>query len=297
MAFGIRHHLSAGFLVCAFLLLNVVLCFANPDLESFPNCQFVDEAWADGDSFPVRFPDGTVRTIRLYGVDCLESSVEGSDSNARRLRDQKRWFGIPSMQTAHALGIDGKTETKNQLSKPFTVHTAFADARGDTRYQRIYGFVTTSTGHDLSELLVSKGLARAFGVARQRPDGTSGDEWREHLKDLEIIAAKKDLGAWSKTDWNELPAERSAARLEEAEIAAVKGTGTKSPPSTPIDLNTASRDELLSLPGIGEVMALRLIEARPFSSTDGLLEVPGIGNATFERLAPFVSVAKQTKPR
>jgi DNA uptake protein ComE-like DNA-binding protein len=297
MAFRIRHHTSAGPLICALLLLNIIPCFANPDLESFPNCQFVDETWADGDSFPVRFPDGTVRTIRLYGVDCLESSVEGSDSNARRLRDQKRWFGIPSMQTAHTLGIDGKTETKNQLSKPFTVHTAFADARGDSCYQRIYGFVTTSTGHDLSELLVSKGLARAFGVARQRPEGTTGEEWREHLKDLEIIAAKKDLGAWSKTDWNELPAERSAARLEEAEIAAVKGTGTKSPPSTPIDLNTASRDELLSLPGIGEVMALRLIEARPFSSIDGLLEVPGIGDATFERLAPFVSVAKQTKPR
>jgi competence protein ComEA len=296
-AFAIRHRLAAVLLTCASLLLDVIPCLANPNLESFPNCQFADESWADGDSFPVQFPDGTVRTIRLYGVDCLESSVEGSDSNARRLRDQKRWFGIPSIQTAHALGTDGKTETKNQLSKPFTVHTAFADARGDSRYQRIYGFVTTSTGLDLSELLVSKGLARAFGVARQRPDGTSGEEWREQLNDLEVIAAKKGLGAWSKTNWDELPAERRAARQEEAEIAAVRGTGTKSPPSAPIDLNTASRDELLSLPGIGEVMALRLIEARPFSSPEEILEIPGIGTATFERLAPFVSASKPTKPR
>jgi competence protein ComEA len=295
--FAIRHRVATTLLSSFFLLLNLVPCLANPNLESFPNCQFADETWADGDSFPVQFPDGTVRTIRLYGIDCLESSVEGSDSNARRLRDQKRWFGIPSIQTAHALGIDGKTETKNQLSKPFTVHTAFADARGDSRYQRVYGFVTTNTGHDLSELLVSKGLARAFGVARQRPDGTTGEEWREQLNDLEVIAAKKGLGAWSKTDWDKLPAERRAARQEEAEIAAVKGTGTKSPPSAPIDLNTASRDELLSLPGIGEVMALRLIEARPFSSPEGILEIPGIGTATFERLAPFVSVAKRTKPR
>lgn len=296
-ALAVRHSLSTAILFCTVSLLTTIPCLANPELETFPNCQFVDETWADGDSFPVQFPDGTVRTIRLYGVDCLESSVEGSDSNARRLRDQKRWFGIPSIQTAHSLGIEGKTETKKLLSKPFTVHTAFADARGDTRYQRIYGFVTTSTGHDLSELLVSKGLARAFGVVRHRPDGTSSDEWREQLKDLEVIAAKKDLGAWSKTDWDELPADRRAARQEEAEIAAVKGNGPKSPPSTPIDLNTASRDELLSLPGIGEVMALRLIEARPFSTIDDLLEVPGIGTATFERLAPFISVAKTSKPR
>lgn len=286
-----------GVLTSFFLFLVVYPCLANPDLESFPNCQFVDETWADGDSFPVRFPDGTVRTIRLYGVDCLESSVEGSDSNGRRLRDQKRWFGIPTMQAAHASGIDGKTETKSQLSKPFTVHTAFSDARGDSRYKRIYGFVSTSNGHDLSELLVSKGLARAFGVARQRPDGTTSDEWREQLRDLEVIAAKKGLGAWSKTDWDQLPAERRAARQEEAEIAAVTGTNTKLPPSTPIDLNTASRDELLSLPGVGEALALRLIEARPFSSPEDILEVPGIGTATFERLAPFISVVEPTKSR
>lgn len=294
-AFAMPRIRSTVFLACSILMLGVICCLANPGLTSYQNCQFVDETWADGDSFPVRFPDGTIKTIRLYGVDCLESSVGGSDSNARRLRDQKRWFGIPTMELAHSLGIKGKSETKTQLTKPFTVHTAFADARGDTRYERVYGFVSTNSGSDLSELLVSKGLARAFGVCRQRPDGTSGDEWREQLKDLEVIATKKDLGAWAITNWDELPADRRAAREEEAEIASVKGPTVKTPPKKPIDINSASRDELLTLPGVGEVTVLRLIEARPFARTDDLLEVPGIGTATFEKLAPFVTVAPVPK--
>lgn len=262
------------------------------DLESFPNCTLINEPWADGDSFPVRFPDGEVRTVRLYGVDCLESQVEGSDSNARRLRDQRRWFGIPDMPTALDFGKRATTETQRQLSRPFTVHTAFADGRGDARFARIYGFVTTSAGTDLAEHLVSVGLARAFGVVRARPDGTRGDEWREQLKDRELKAAKAGVGAWQATDWDRLSEERRAARLEEAEIAELRSPGAGRTPDAPIDPNTASRDELLSLPGVGEVTALRIIEARPYQSVEDLLRVPGIGPKTLENLRAYLELTK-----
>jgi len=270
-------------------LLGITVHAQN--LESFPHCTLVNEPWADGDSFPVRFPDGQVRTIRLYGVDCLESHVEGSDTNARRLRDQRRWFGIPDMQTALDYGKRGTTETQRQLAHPFTVHTAFADGRGDARFARIYGFVTTSTGTDLAEHLVSVGLARAFGVVRGRPDGTRGDEWREQLKDLELRAAKAGAGAWQATDWERLSEERRAARLEEAEIAELRSPGAGGPPDEPINPNTASRDELLSLPGVGEVTALRIIEARPYQSVEDLLRVPGIGPKTLESIRKYLQVA------
>jgi competence protein ComEA len=270
---------------------------AAEQLETFHGCRFVDEDWADGDSFPVRFPDGTLRTVRLYGADCLESSVEGSESNAQRLRDQRRWFGITDITAAHTMGHEGKKETKRLLAKPFTVHTAFSDARGDTRFGRIYAFVTTSSGEDMSELLISRGLARAFGVVRQCPDGTKGDEWREQLRDLEALAMKKGLGAWKLTDWDQLPTERRAAREEEAEIVSVRGSGSKTAPDQPIDINQASRDEILTLPGVGEVMALRIIEARPYTKTDDLLQVSGIGPKTLEKMAPFIKIAPQAKSR
>lgn len=45
----------------------------------------------------------------------------------------------------------------------------------------------------------------------------------------------------------------------------------------PVDLATASQDELASLPGIGPELARRIAAARPLRTIDDLLRVDGIG--------------------
>ena len=266
------------------------------ELQTVEGVRLVPTDWADGDSFRVRFPNGEEHTLRLYGVDCVEWHVT-NESDARRLRAQRRYFGISghggtsaaSIQLAKSLGERAASSVRSILSVPFTVHTSFADGRGDVRFKRIYAFVTTSDGRDLGTLLVGSGNARAFGIARATPDGQSREDYRETLRDAELVAARAGRGAWQFTDWRSLPEERRQQRLEDREeqLALKKGT-----PLRPVDLNTASRDELMALPGVGEVTALQIIEGRPYKRVEDLLQVQGIGAKTLEKLKPWVQVER-----
>lgn len=69
-----------------------------------------------------------------------------------------------------------------------------------------------------------------------------------------------------------------------------------------IDLNVATAEDLMSLPGIGPRRAARIIEQRRarggrFDSVDDLLDVPGIGRVTLENLRGRVRVEPSDEGR
>ena len=60
------------------------------------------------------------------------------------------------------------------------------------------------------------------------------------------------------------------------------------------NLNTVTFDQLLEVPGIGEVKAEAILEMRDdlggFTSVEQLLDVSGIGDATYDKIAPYFYV-------
>ena len=70
--------------------------------------------------------------------------------------------------------------------------------------------------------------------------------------------------------------------------------GAPDQPGVPLDLNTATLDQLETLPGVGEVTARRIVEyreAHPFTAVEDLRQVQGIGERRFEALKDLVTVA------
>lgn len=80
-----------------------------------------------------------------------------------------------------------------------------------------------------------------------------------------------------------------AAPLTDGQVVVVPAVASNR--GTPrVSVNSASLTELQALPGVGPVMAARIVAARPFSRVDDLLRVPGIGPATLARLRPLVAL-------
>lgn len=61
-----------------------------------------------------------------------------------------------------------------------------------------------------------------------------------------------------------------------------------------LNINTASREQLVALPYIGEVTAKRILDYRRdkghFQKIDELNNIPGIGPRLYERLTPYIRV-------
>ena len=55
-----------------------------------------------------------------------------------------------------------------------------------------------------------------------------------------------------------------------------------------ISINSASKEKIMELSGIGEAKAGDIIEGRPYSKLEDLKEVKGIGEKTFENIEPFI---------
>ena len=70
--------------------------------------------------------------------------------------------------------------------------------------------------------------------------------------------------------------------------------GKKKPPSTPLDLNSATPDQLERLPGIGPSAAQAIVNFRtksgPFRRVEDLLAIRGISQRKLDQIRPYVMV-------
>jgi competence protein ComEA len=102
------------------------------------------------------------------------------------------------------------------------------------------------------------------------------------------------------TDGSRIAVPRIGAPAPPVDPTAVSGVTTPgtdetgATPGAPVDINTATADQLDTLPGVGPATAAAIISDRkahgPFRSVNDLGRVRGIGDAKLEQLRPLVTV-------
>jgi competence protein ComEA len=146
------------------------------------------------------------------------------------------------------------------------------------------------TRHQILVLLMVLGVAGA-GLAvghwrRLHPDLVDRIERldRSPERDVESAAPDQTPAAPPQSPRrSKVPAVSSRAPIEKKRMA----------PDARIDLNTAPLDDLTRLPGVGPVLASRIVDARPYASVDDMRRVRGVGRSKLDRLRELVTVTEQ----
>lgn len=151
---------------------------------------------------------------------------------------------------------------------------------------------TSASSHPAVRVVIDVvGKVRHPGVYRL-PDGSRVDD-----------ALEAAGGALPGVDLSQLNLARKLGDGEQVAVGVSGAGGAVGPPGTgagsgaapaQIDLNTATAEQLDTLPGVGPVLAQRIVDWRTehgrFDSVDQLQEVSGIGPSRLADLQPLVTV-------
>ena len=155
----------------------------------------------------------------------------------------------------------------------------------------------TPTGTPASVLVHVVGQVRRPGVVTL----TAGARVQDAVRAAGGATARADLAAVNLArtvvDGEQIVVPRPGESTSPAPAGPAGGAGSGGGASAPggvVDLNAATEEQLDALPGIGPVLAGRIVAFRTehgrFTSVDELSEVSGIGDALLERLRPQVRV-------
>lgn len=152
---------------------------------------------------------------------------------------------------------------------------------------------------------------KALSILREGGGGVRGLKKNAALLALAMLTAVFSLGFFfgrrsvpyeisvqcAKSSAQEVSSQNSAPE-EENRSETLPQASSQEGEMDIINLNTATKEELMTLPRVGEVLAERILAYRAqygrFSAPEQLMDVEGIGEATFEALKALITVEDGT---
>lgn len=161
----------------------------------------------------------------------------------------------------------------------------------------IKGYIKNPGVYELGEGAIINDLIKLAGGVKK--NGTTDNiNLSKKLKDEDmiIILSKSELKKQklsTKTTISTAPTSQTSAATNSSSIESNNNAATNQTTETKISINNATQEELMTLSGIGEKTALKIIEYRtqnPFNTIEDIKNVSGIGDALFEKIKDYITI-------
>lgn len=221
----------------------------------------------------VASPSATAESVQAVGAQQSPGAQPGTQSTAQP--------GAHPSESAQG-GASGEATVR--------VHVA-----GAVNNPGVY--TLPAQGRTVDAIAAASGAAADADLDRVNLAGTLSDGVQIYVPHRGETAAPAQIqpnGGTANTGQGNAANGASQGGTQPQPARTLTASGSAQKGSTPVNINTATAEELQSLPRIGPAMAQRIIAWREahggFRSVDELDAVPGIGPSMLENLRPLVTV-------
>jgi DNA uptake protein ComE-like DNA-binding protein len=239
----------------------------------------------------------TVAAILIMAAGVLAAPAAAADTKTKEKVD----LNTASEKDLRELpGVGEATAKKIIAGRPYKSVSGLSKAGvNEAEIDKLKGLVTTSEPKELVKpetKSTDKSKASENGKASDNDKMKATDKATDKTSDKFSASAKSaDKDKSSKMDSKMDSKAGKDAMAKSTDKPADKMATTDKPTGAKVDVNTASEQELMELPGVGEATAKKIIAGRPYKTIDGLSKA-GVNDSEIDKLKPLAKAAEVKEP-
>ncbi len=275
------------------------------------------ESGSNGNNGSGRDADSNDDNGSSHDADSVRGSASVHDSGSARITDSSSSFGNQATSGSSSLTLNTGTSTSSSIdsaqknttssSSPdaqSNSHPMYVDLKGRVKTPGVYTFsendriqsVITQAGGflpDADTKLINLALPLQDGMVIYIP--STKETSSANNKTISVITLPNQTAqAGQATGQPPDALSLSAANSSLNSTSSPTSSSASSTATGKVNLNTATADQLMTLPGIGKTKADAILAYRSehggFLSADELKKINGIGEKTYVKLAPKIAV-------